>query len=495
MTKDSAYWHGMAAGLAPASGIVVDGREEGAESGATFTTRNPATGRPIADVARGDTPDVDRAVRSARRAFDSGVWAAAPPAERKAVLLRLAALVLEHADELAVLDTVDGGKLITDTAQFDVPGAAAILQWYAEMIDKTYGEVAPTAPGDLAIVTREPLGVVGAVVPWNYPLEMAIWKVAPALAAGNSVVLKPAEQSPLSAIRLGLLAVRAGLPAGVLNVVPGYGHEAGRALGEHPDVDCIAFTGSTAVGKLYLQYAGASNLKQVWPECGGKSANIVFADAADLDAAARLTADRMFGCAGQVCSANSRLLVEKSVAKDFVAAVSARAMELVVGDPLDPASTLGPLVSPEQVERVMGHIERGQESAALVLGGHRVEGLPGGCFVEPTVFTDVDPASALAQEEIFGPVLAVTTFEREEEAVRIANDSSYGLAASVWSNGLARTLRVSRALRVGTVSVNTIDALDVVTPFGGVKQSGFGRDLSAHSLDKYTSLKTTWFAS
>jgi gamma-glutamyl-gamma-aminobutyraldehyde dehydrogenase len=407
-------------------------------------------------------------------------------------MLRLVALMGEHAHELALLDSLDMGKPITDAHTIDVPGAAAVFQFYAEAIDKLYDEIAPTGPGDLALIRREPLGVVGAVVPWNFPLDLASWKLGPALAAGNSVVVKPAEQSPLSVLRLAELATEAGLPDGVFNVVPGDGPGAGRALGLHPDVDCLTFTGSTEVGKLFLQYAGQSNLKQVWLECGGKSPNLVFADVGDLDAAADAACQAIFFNAGEVCSANSRLLVERSIHDDFVERIVTRARALRPGDPLDPGTRLGALVSAEHADRVMALIDAGRGEATLAVGGERVQVGGRGHFVEPTVFTGVDPAARIAREEVFGPVLAVLPFDTEAQAIMLANDSDYGLAASLWTSSLDRAHRVAPRLRVGTVSVNTVDALSPQTPFGGVRGSGFGRDLSLHALDQYTALKTTW---
>jgi len=491
---DLQTWRRLAADLEPRTRAFIDGEFVDAADGAVFETRNPATGAVLASVARGGAMDVDRAVAAARRSFVSGAWSRANPGHRKDVLLRLADLIRTHADELALLDTLDGGKLISDTSTIDIPGSAAILQWYAEAIDKQYGEVAPVDTASLAIITREPLGVVGAVVPWNYPLEMAIWKLAPALAAGNSVVLKPAEESPLSALRLAELASEAGLPDGVLNVVPGLGEEAGQALGRHLDVDALVFTGSTTVGKLFLRYAGESNMKQVWLECGGKSANLVFPDVADLDHVAAKAVAGIFTCSGQVCSANSRLLVHQDVADDLIERIAGRASEIVVGDPLDPASTMGPLISAQQLDRVLGYVEAGRAEATLAFGGDRVLTGTGGYFVQPTAFREADQDAAISREEVFGPLLAISTFRDEEEAIARANGTEYGLAASVFTDSLARARRVASALQAGTVSVNTVDALDVTIPFGGVKQSGFGRDLSLHALDKFTSLKTTYFA-
>ena len=492
MDRVRADWQALADALTPRTQAFVDGAFRDARSGRTEPTIAPATGQVIANVAECDVADVDDAVAAARRSFDSGAWSKAGPDVRKATLLRLSQLILDARDELAVTDSLDMGKLVTDAWSIDAPGSAMILQFYAETVDKVNGEIPPTAPGNVALVQRVPLGVVGAVVPWNYPLEMAIWKVAPALAAGNSVVLKPAEQSPLSALRLAELAAEAGLPDGVLNVVPGRGETVGAAIGRHPDVDVVTFTGSTEVGKYFLRYAGESNLKQVWLECGGKSPNLVFADIDDLEEAAEYAARAIFFNQGEVCSANSRLLVQREIADEFTAAVVRHAQAVRLGHPFDPDATMGPLVDRTHASRVEQFLLEGARVGTIVAGGSRVSIEGSDCYVEPTVITDLPLDSSPAAEEIFGTVLAVVPFDTEDDAVRIANDSPYGLAASLWTGNLSRAHRVADRLHVGTVSVNTVDALGPTTPFGGFKASGFGRDLSLHALDKYTGLKTTW---
>jgi gamma-glutamyl-gamma-aminobutyraldehyde dehydrogenase len=486
-----AEWKARAAALQFRNQCWIDGAFVPSLSGARFETVNPATGAVITDVARGGADDIDRAVKVARRAFEDGRWSGKTPGERKEVLLKLAALIRDNVPELALLDTLDMGKLIRDSATVDAPGSAYFFQWHAEAIDKIYDEIAPTGGRDLAMVRRIPLGVIGAVVPWNFPLDMATWKLAPALAMGNSVVLKPAEQSPLSALRLAELAAEAGLPDGVLNVVPGYGQDAGQALGRHPDVDCLVFTGSTAVGKLFQRYAGESNMKQVWLETGGKSPNLIFADA-DLDKAADMAAFGIFFNQGEVCSANSRMLVHADVADEMVARMETRARAIVPGDPLDPASTLGAMVDRAHADSVMSFVETGKREARLVCGGERVSLNGSDAFVQPTIFVGAGQEARIVREEIFGPVLSIQTFRDEEEAVTMANASVYGLAASVWTRDLSRALSLSDRLNAGTVSVNTVDALSAMTPFGGIKQSGFGRDLSIHSFDKYSALKTVW---
>jgi len=444
-------------------------------------------------VASTDSEDVDRAVKAARRVFERGHWSGMAPRDRKAVMLRFAGLVERHADELALLETMDMGKPIADSISIDIPGTANCLSWYGEAIDKIYDEVAPTGPDELGMITREPVGVVACVVPWNFPLLMAAWKLGPALAAGNSVILKPSEKSPLTAVRIAELAAEAGLPDGVLNVLPGLGTTAGKALALHMDVDCLAFTGSTAVGKLILQYSGQSNMKRVWLECGGKSPNIVLADCPNLDQAAASAASGIFFNQGEMCSAASRLLVEASIKEPFLEKLMAAGEKMQPGDPLDPASPMGAIVDRIQFDTVMGFIDKGRDEGATIrMGGTQLLKETGGWFVAPTVFDDVRHDMSIAQQEIFGPVLSTITFTDPAEAVRMANDIPYGLAAAVWTRDLRKAHRIARALRAGTVWVNCYDVGDMSVPFGGFKESGNGRDKSLHALDKYVELKTTW---
>jgi len=493
MSTTAPDWTARAAALHIDGRIVIDGQRRHAASGETFSSISPINGRVLGAVARGAQADVDAAVASARAAFEDGRWAGKPPAVRKRLLMRFADKILAAKDELALLETLDMGKPIQYSLSVDVPSAARCIAWYAEAVDKIYDEIAPTGRNALALITREAMGGIGAIVPWNYPMIMAAWKLGPALAAGNSVVLKPSEKSPLTALRLADLAVEAGIPPGVLNVVPGYGQEAGEALALHMDVDAIGFTGSTRTGRRMLDYASRSNLKRVYNELGGKSAFLVFDDFADVQRAAKTVAGSMFFNQGESCNAPSRVLVHERIADEFVAMVANEAPAYPPADPLDPATVMGALVDDTQLKTVMGYIEAGQaEGARLAAGGRRVMADTGGYYVEPTVFDGVSNGMQIAREEIFGPVMAIIRFKTEAEAVQLANNSSYGLQASVWSDNINRAHRVARALRAGTVHVNQYDEDDITVPFGGFKQSGNGRDKSLHAFDKYTELKTTW---
>src|SRR3546814_253545 len=483
----------QASGLSYRNQAFIGGQFVAAASGKTFDCVSPIDGKVLTQVAAGDKEDVDRAVKAARAAFEDGRWSRLAPAGRKKVMLRWAELIEQHTTELAPLETLDMGKPIGDSSRIDIPAVANCIRWYAEAVDKVYDEVAPTGDDAVAMLVREPLGVVGAVVPWNFPLLMAAWKMGPALVTGNSMVVKPAEQSPLTMIRVAELAVEAGLPEGVLNVVPGFGETAGQALGRHMDVDAIAFTGSGEVSKLFLKYAGESNMKRVSLECGGKTPNIITADAPDLEAAATAAAWGIFFNQGEVCNAGSRLLVEDKVKDEVLDRIMKVAKSMRVGDPLDPATQMGAMVDGTQMERVLGYIEKGRsEGAKVALGGQRILSESGGYYIEPTVFDGVKNDMTIAQEEIFGPVLSTISFGDAEEAVKIGNDTIYGLAAAVWTSDIKKAHRAAKALRAGVVWVNCFDAGDMTTPFGGYKQSGFGRDKSLHAMEKYTELKTIW---
>ena len=472
---------------------LIDGQRVAAQDGQTFDDRSPVDGRLIAQVARCGAADIDAAVAAARAAFESLRWAGQPPAQRKRVLIKLAELLLAHRDELALTECLDMGKPLRFARSVDVAGAANCIRWYGEAVDKVYDEIAPTPSDSLALITREPLGVVGVIVPWNYPLLMAAWKIAPALAAGNSVVLKPSEKSPLTALRLAELALEAGIPPGVFNVVPGYGPEAGSPLALHLDVDGIAFTGSTRVGKQIHVMAGQSNLKRAWTELGGKSPNIVFADCPDLDRAVEAAVTGVFFNQGESCNAPSRLFVEDSIKDAFLEKALAMVPKYQPADPLASGTLMGAVVDRTQLDTVLGYIASGQEQGArLLAGGSAVEPVAGGCYVQPTIFDGVTNDMRIAREEIFGPVLSVLSFSDAAEAVRQANDSPYGLQAAVWTRDLNKAHGVARALRAGTVHVNQYNDDNITVPFGGFRQSGIGRDKSLHAFDKYTELKTTW---
>jgi gamma-glutamyl-gamma-aminobutyraldehyde dehydrogenase len=473
----------------------IDGAFRPATSGERFVSENPATGQPLADIAAGDAADVDAAVRAARRAFDDGRWSRRAPADRKEVLLGLADRLEANLEELAMLDSLEAGKPITDCRDVDVPETIKTFRWFAEAIDKVFDAVAPTGPDALGLIVREPVGVVGAVVPWNFPLLMAAWKVAPALAAGNSVIVKPAELTSLSAIRMAEIAAEAGLPDGVLNVVPGFGETAGQALGRHMDVDMVTFTGSTEVGRYFLKYAAESNLKEITLECGGKSPQVVLANPPDLDLVAEQVLVAGLMNMGENCSCGSRLIVDRSVHDALLERLVAGLPAWTVGDPQDPATRLGPMIERPHLDKVLGYIASGRdEGARVVVGGDRTLEETGGYFVAPTILDDVRNTMTVAREEIFGPVISTIPVDSEEEAVALANQTSYGLAASVYTTDLDTAIRVARSLRAGTVGVNAYSEGDITTPFGGYKESGFGgRDKGLEAFEQYTQKKTIWF--
>lgn len=477
----------------PEQRLFISGQWQAAHSQQTLDVISPIDGKIISTLADANEADVDHAVHAARSAFKQGIWSHCAPNERKKVMLRIADLLQQHALELAVLGVRDNGTEISMAFNAEPNSASNTFRYYAESIDKVYGEIAPSSPQILGLIHREAVGVVAAIVPWNFPLMIASWKIAPALAMGNSVVLKPAEGASLSLLRLAELCVEAGLPAGVLNVVTGRGAVTGKALGLHPDVDVLAFTGSGMVGRKLLEYSAQSNLKRVYLELGGKSPNIVFADAPNLQKAAEISAMGIFRNSGQVCVAGSRLLVQRSIHDQFIAELEAVAKRLRVGDPLDLTTQIGAVSSQEQLQKDLSYVQIAQqEGAELVTGGARLHEATGGFYMQPTIFTQVTPQMTLAQEEVFGPVLGVMTFDDETEAIQLANDSNYGLASAVWTNNLSTAHRMIRALQAGVVHVNCYGGSDITVPLGGVKQSGNGVDKSLHALDKYCDLKTAW---
>jgi aldehyde dehydrogenase (NAD+)/gamma-glutamyl-gamma-aminobutyraldehyde dehydrogenase len=491
MSLTKAQAQKIAAGLEPETRAFIAGSFRDASDGGTFATINSATGETLARVTHATGSDVDGAVVAARRAFESGVWSRAAPEDRKAVLLKLANLVREHRDELAVLESLDSGKTITDCLHEIGNEVPTFFQWYAELTDKSFGKVAPTGEANLALIVKEPAGVVGLVLPWNFPLLMAAWKLAPALAAGCSCIVKPAEQTPLTALRLAELAREAGVPDGVLSVLPGLGETTGQAIGRHPDIDIVSFTGSTEVGGYFLRYAGESNLKVVGLEMGGKSPFIVLDDADLNDDLIEHAAMSAFWNGGQNCSANMRQLVDAKLAEDYAERIIARAKQFVVGDPLDPDTSIGAMVTAEHQTRVMSYIGKGKaEGARLLTGG---DAFGPGCFIQPAVFADLTPDMTISREEIFGPVLGILPVRGMDEALQIARDSEYGLHASVFTRDIDRAIHMARRLPCGTVSVNGFSEGNVTTPFGGYRKSGsLSRDNGAEAMDQYLQTKTIW---
>jgi acyl-CoA reductase-like NAD-dependent aldehyde dehydrogenase len=484
-------WHELRTKISIIGKHWIDGKYVDATTGATIDKLSSTDGKHLVSFARGDCVDIDKAVTAADRTFNTGVWANLAPSARKAKLLKVAELIDKYKEELALLETIDVGKPIADSLNSDVAEAKNTFQYYAELIDKVYGEIAPTSKELFYYVTKEPVGVVGVIVPWNYPLLMTSWKLAPALAAGNSVVIKPSERSPLTALKLAEIIKEAGIPDGVVNVVLGYGHEAGEALALHPKVRAIGFTGSTAVGAKMFAYSSQSNLKRVYNELGGKSPVIVFNDYDNLEQVAKAITGSMFYNQGQSCNAPSRILVQDDIADKLVQHMIACAKEYIPADPLLEETTLGAVVDEKHLQRVLTYIDSGiKNGASCVHGGKRFSNATGGFYVEPTIFDNVTQQMQIAKEEIFGPVLSIIRFKTEAEAIAIANDTEYGLSSGIWSNNINRIHRVIPQLRAGTVCVNEYSVGNLSVPFGGYKQSGNGRDKSIHALDKYVELKT-----
>jgi gamma-glutamyl-gamma-aminobutyraldehyde dehydrogenase len=492
---DTAQIAVLAAASVPPQQHLIGGRACPSEDGSELSVYSPRNGEILTTIANGTVADVDKAVSAARDSFGSGVWADESPAVRKKVLMRLADLIEEHAYEIAVLGVRDNGTEISMALKAEPGSAAGTFRYYGEAIDKVHGEVAPTGPNNLGLVLRQPIGVVGVIVPWNFPLMIGAWKIAPALAVGNSVVVKPSETASLSLLKLAQLALEAGLPEGVLNVVTGKGSIVGEAIGLHNDVDVLAFTGSGFVGRKLLEYSARSNLKHVYLELGGKSPNIVFADAADINKAATASVHGIFRNSGQVCVAGSRLLVERSIHEEFVDKLKAGTEQLNVGDPLDPTSQVGAINSEDQLGKNLNYVRVAEEGGAKkITGGERILEETGGYYMAPTVFDGVTSEMRIAQEEVFGPVLSVMPFEGEEEAVQIANSTDYGLAAGVWTSDLSRAHRMLRRIQSGVVHINCYGGADITVPLGGLKQSGNGHDKSMHALDKFTAIKTGWIS-
>lgn len=471
----------------------INGQFMPGSSGETFETINPATGHVLNRIAHCSDADVDHAVTKAREALQSGAWSKQPPRERKRILIRLCKLIHRNRHELAVLESLDSGKPIHDCVTIDIPETIEVLSWHAEAVDKLYDQIAPTGDDALGLIVREPVGVVACVLPWNFPLMMLAWKIGPALAAGNSVVVKPAEQTSMTALRVAELALEAGVPAGVLSIVTGLGETTGKAIGLHPDIDMVSFTGSTVTGRRFLEYSAQSNLKYVVLECGGKNPCIVLDDADKLDVVAEHVTQAVFWNMGENCSSNSRLIVQRGIKDELLERIVQRTRDWRTGDPLEPENTLGAIVDRSQYDKILEYIGSGKEQgASIVVGGEPIdEG--DGLYIQPTIFDDVSPEMTIAREEIFGPVLSVITVDNVDEAIRVANDTPYGLAASVFTSNVKQAHNVARAIQAGTVTVNCFGEGDITTPFGGFKQSGFGgRDNSIHAHDQYTELKTIW---